>query len=60
MGAGELRSLVLHAIRAAARERAGDEPERRRDLLTRLDRLQDVDVDVETDEPQSGRRLARR
>jgi hypothetical protein len=40
----ELRSLVLDAIRAAARERAGDEPERRRDPLTRLDRLQDLYV----------------
>jgi site-specific DNA recombinase len=40
----ELRALVLDAIRAAARERAGDEPERRRDLLARLDRLQDLYV----------------
>jgi site-specific DNA recombinase len=40
----ELRGMVIDAIRAAARERAGDDPERRRDLLAQLDRLQDVYV----------------
>jgi hypothetical protein len=38
----DLRGLVLDAVRAAAREQAGDEPERRRDLLAQLDRLQDL------------------
>jgi DNA invertase Pin-like site-specific DNA recombinase len=40
----DLRSRIIDAIRAAAREQAGDQPERRRDLLAQLDRLQDLYV----------------
>ena len=40
----ELRALVIDAINAAAREQGNDEPERRRDLLAQLDRLQDLYV----------------
>jgi len=42
--ASELRGMVLDAINAAAREQAGDDPERRRELLAQLDRLQDLYV----------------
>ncbi len=40
----DLRGMVIDAINAAAREQAGDQPERRRDLLAQLDRLQDLYV----------------
>ncbi len=40
----DLRGMVLDAIKAAAHEQAGDQPERRRDLLAQLDRLQDLYV----------------
>ena len=40
----DLRQLVLDAIQAEARSRAGDQPDRRRDLLAQLERLQDLYV----------------
>ena len=40
----DLRGMVIDAINAAAREQACDDPERRRDLLAQLDRLQDLYV----------------
>jgi hypothetical protein len=40
----KLRDLVLDTIRAATQQRPGDDQERRRDLLTQLDRLQDLYV----------------
>ncbi len=40
----DLRHRIIDAIKAAAREQAGDQPERRRDLLTQLNRLQDLYV----------------
>jgi Recombinase zinc beta ribbon domain len=40
----ELRGMVIDAINAAAREQAGDDPERRRELLAQLVRLQDLYV----------------
>lgn len=41
---GLLRQLVIDAIQAEARARAGDQPDRRRELLSQLERLQDLYV----------------
>lgn len=40
----DLRQLVIDAIQAEARARAGDQPDRRRELLAQLERLQDLYV----------------
>jgi site-specific DNA recombinase len=40
----ELRGMVVDAIKAASQEQAGTDPQRRRDLLAQLDRLQDLYV----------------
>jgi site-specific DNA recombinase len=40
----DLRGMILDAINAAAREQAGNDPERRRELLAQLARLQDLYV----------------
>jgi site-specific DNA recombinase len=40
----ELRGMVLDAINAAARDQVGDDPERRRELIAQLARLQDLYV----------------
>jgi site-specific DNA recombinase len=40
----KLRDLVLDTIRAGSQQHSGDDQQRRRDLLTQLDRLQDLYV----------------